>query len=55
MIASKKTIGYIVQLAGLAAFGVGAVLSVHHVAIAASFVGGAAAVYVGKKIRALAQ
>jgi len=55
MNASKKTIGYIVQLAGIAACAVGAVLSVHHIAIAASFVGGAAAVYVGKKIRALAQ
>ena len=54
MNASKKTIGYIVQLAGIGAFAVGAVLSVHHVAIAASFVGGAAAVYVGNKIRALA-
>ena len=54
MNASKKTIGYIVQLAGIAAFAVGAVLSIHHIATAASFVGGAAAVYVGKKIRALA-
>lgn len=51
---SKKAIGYIVQLAGIAAFAVGAVLSIHHAAIAASFVGGAAAVYVGKKIQALA-
>ncbi len=54
MNASKKTIGYLVQLGGLAALAVGAVLSIHHVAIAASLVGGAAAVYVGEKIRALA-
>ncbi len=54
MIASKKTIGYIVQLGGFAAVAAGAVLSVHHVAIATCFAGGAAAVYVGKKIRALA-
>jgi hypothetical protein len=54
MSASKKTIGYIVQLGGVAAFAMGAVLSVHHVAIAASFIGGAAALYVGKKVRSLA-
>ncbi len=54
MSASKKTIGYIVQLAGVAAFAVGAVLSVHHIAIAASFIGGAAAAYVGKKVRLMA-
>jgi hypothetical protein len=51
MSASKTTIGYIVQLGGIAAFGLGAVLSFHHAAIAASFVGGAAAFYVGKVIR----
>ena len=54
MSASKTTIGYIVQLGGIAAFGLGAVLSFHHVAIAASFAGGAAAFCVGKKIRTLA-
>ena len=32
----------------------GAVLSFHHAAIAASFAGGAAAFFVGKKIRTLA-
>jgi len=53
MSASKTTIGYIVQLGGIGAFALGAVLSFHHAAIAASFVGGAAAFYVGKKIRAL--
>ena len=53
MSASKTTIGYIVQLGGIGAFALGAVLSFHHAAIAASFAGGAAAFYVGKKIRAL--
>ena len=53
MSASKTTIGYIVQLGGIGAFALGAVLSFHHAAIAASFVGGAAAFYVGKKIRTL--
>ena len=48
------TIGYIVQLCGVAAFTVGAILSVHHVAIGASFIGGAAAFYVGEKLRTVA-
>jgi hypothetical protein len=51
--ASRTTIGYIVQLSGIAAFALGAILSLHHVPIGASFVGGAAAFYVGLKIRAL--
>jgi hypothetical protein len=54
MSASKTTIGSIVQLGGIAAFALGAVLSFHHVAIGASFAGGAAAFFVGKKIRTLA-
>lgn len=54
MTLSKKTIGYLVQLGGIAAFAVGVVLSFHHAAIAASFAGGAAAFYVGEKIRAMA-
>jgi len=45
MSASKTTIGYIVQLGGIAAFALGAVLSFHHAAIAASFAGGAAAFF----------
>jgi len=53
MSASKTTIGYIVQLGGIGAFALGSVLSFHHAAIAASFAGGAAAFYVGKKIRTL--
>jgi hypothetical protein len=54
MTASKTTIGYIVQLGGIGAFALGAVLSFRHAAIAASFAGGAAAFYVGQKIRTLA-
>ena len=54
MSASKKTIGYAVQLAGIGAFAVGAIHSLHHAAIAAAFAGGAAAFYVGEKIRTLA-
>jgi hypothetical protein len=54
MSASRKTIGYLVQLGGIAAFTLGAVASVHHIAIGAAFLGGAAAFYVGQKIRALA-
>ena len=50
---SKTTIGYIVQLGGIAAFTMGAIFSVHHIAIGASFLGGAAAFYVGEKIRAM--
>jgi hypothetical protein len=54
MSASKTTIGYIVQLSGIGALVLGAVLSVHHAAIAAAFLGGAAAFYIGEKIRTLA-
>lgn len=51
--ASKKTVGYIVRLAGIASLTLGAIFSVHHVAIGAAFLGGAAAFYVGQKIRTL--
>jgi hypothetical protein len=51
---SRTTLGYIVQLGGIGAFAVGAVLSAHHALIAAAFAGGAAAFYVGEKIRTLA-
>ena len=50
---SRTTLGYIVQLGGIAAFTVGAALSLHHLPIGISFLGGAAAFYVGKKIRSL--
>ena len=53
MSVSKTTLGYAVQLGGAGAVIVGAVLSFHHAAIAASLLGGAAALYIGKKIRAL--
>lgn len=53
MSANKTTIGYAVQLGGIAALTIGAVLSAHHIAIGASFLGGVAAFYVGQKIRAL--
>ncbi|MFZ0738982.1 MAG: hypothetical protein WAM96_17940 [Candidatus Acidiferrales bacterium] len=51
MAANKTTIGYAVQLGGAGAIIVGAALSLHHAAIAAALLGGAAALYVGKKIR----
>lgn len=54
MSASRKSVGYIVQLSGLGAFTAGAILSVHHAAVAAFFIGGAVAFYVGQKIAALA-
>jgi len=54
MATSNSTIGYFVQLGGLASFALGAILSMHHIAIGASFLGGAAAFYVGEKIRSLA-
>jgi hypothetical protein len=49
---SKATmIGYIVQLGGIASFTLGAIFSVHHIAIGAAFIGGAAAFYIGEKVR----
>jgi hypothetical protein len=54
MSASKTKIGYAVQLGGIAAFTLGAILSVHHIAIGASFLGGIAALYIGQKIRTIA-
>jgi hypothetical protein len=50
---SRNTLGYIVQLAGVASFTVGGIFSVHHIAIGAAFLGGAAAFFVGEKIRTL--
>ena len=54
MATSRTTLGYLIQLGGIAAFAVGAVLSVHHAAIAAAFIGGAAAFFVGAKVRTIA-
>ena len=48
---SSAKVGFIVEISGAAAFLGGAVLSIHHYAIAALTVGGAAAYFVGKKIR----
>ena len=49
---SWHSIGQYVQLAGAAAFIAGAVLSLHHYAIGICFIAGAAAFYVGKKLKA---
>jgi hypothetical protein len=49
---TSQSLGQWVQLAGAAAFVTGAILSLHHYAIGICFVGGAAAFYVGKKLRA---
>jgi hypothetical protein len=54
MTISKTTIGYLVQLGGIAGITLGAIFSVHHIAIGAAFLGGAAAFYVGEKIRKIA-
>jgi hypothetical protein len=51
MSVTKSTLGYALQLGGAGSLIVGAVLGVHHAAIAATLLCGAAAVYVGAKIR----
>ncbi len=48
-----QSIGAILQLAGIAAFAAGTVLSFHHTAIAVAFVGGAVSFFLGKKFRAI--
>jgi hypothetical protein len=48
----SQSLGQWVQLAGAGAFIVGAILSLHHYAIGICFVAGAAAFYIGKKLRA---
>jgi hypothetical protein len=53
MAVSKITIGYSVQLGGIAAVALGAILSIHHIAIGALFLGGVAAFYIGEKLRSL--
>ncbi len=53
MAVDKKIIGHYVQLGGVAAFALGVVLSLHHMAIGAAFIGGAAAFYLGRKIQAV--
>ncbi len=54
MSAHKIFVGYLVQLSGIAAFALGVVLSLRHIVIGASFIGGAVAFFVGRKIRDLA-
>jgi hypothetical protein len=54
MTANKSTIGYFVQMGGVAAFALGAIFGIHHVALDVAFVGGAAAFYLGEKIRTMA-
>jgi hypothetical protein len=49
---SPKNIGQYVQLAGIGAFVAGAILSVHHYAIGACIIAGAAAYYIGSKLKA---
>jgi hypothetical protein len=49
---STKNIGQYVQLAGIGAIVAGAILSVHHYAIGACILIGAAAYYVGTKLKA---
>jgi hypothetical protein len=48
----RQLIGLWLQFSGAIAFAAGAVLSLHHYAIAACFLGGAAAFFVGRKLRA---
>ena len=48
----KQFIGQIVQLAGVGSVVAGIVMSLHHVAAAVALVGGGAAYYIGKKLRA---
>jgi hypothetical protein len=49
---SMRSIGQYVQLAGAGVFLLGAILSLHHYAIGICFLAGAAAFYLGKKMRA---
>jgi hypothetical protein len=48
---SASKLGTIIEIAGGAAFLLGAVLSIHHIAIALLTIGGAVAFFVGKKLR----
>ena len=49
---SSKSIGLYVQIAGAGAFGAGAVLSLHHFVTGICLIAGAAAFFIGKKLRA---
>src|SRR5580658_4654925 len=48
---SKQTVGLYVQIGGAGAFIVGLVLSLHHYGAGICFIAGAAAFFVGKKMR----
>jgi hypothetical protein len=48
----SQSLGLWIELVGAGVFIAGAILSLHHYAIGICFVGGAAAFYVGKKMRA---
>ena len=48
---SASKLGTIIEIAGGAAFLLGAVLSIHHYGIALLTIGGAVAFFVGKKLR----
>jgi len=48
---SANKLGTIVEIAGAAAFLVGAILSIHHYAVALLTIGGAVAFFAGKKLR----
>ena len=50
---TRKSVGYYLQLGGVVAFAVGGILSLHHAAIGAAFVGGVVAFYLGEKIQAM--
>jgi len=47
----RQFIGQIVQLAGAVSLAAAMVMSVHHAAIAVTLIGGAAAYFVGRKLR----
>jgi hypothetical protein len=48
---SLQSIGLYVQIAGAGAFIAGVVLSLHHYGIGICFIAGAAAFFIGKKLR----
>lgn len=52
MTINKSKLGYSLQIGGAGSLLVGAVISVHHAAIAACLVAGAAGLYLGKRLRA---
>jgi|HubBroStandDraft_6_1064221.scaffolds.fasta_scaffold1906106_1 hypothetical protein len=48
---SSQSIGQYLQLAGIGAFLAGAVLSLHHIAIAICFLTGSTAFFLGQKLK----